>query len=88
MQLLPDSAHVRKLDCGYAHATHLAALSVLDRDIFNQEFEHQWRAHLEVLSDEDLRVMEPQYAFCGLYDRLERINKAYDEELERRGLAE
>ena len=60
------------------------ATSVLDRDIFNQEFESQWRAHLETLSDEDLRVMEPEYAFCGLYDKLERINRAYDEELARR----
>jgi len=62
------------------------ATSVIDRDIFNAEFEAEWRAHLEMLSDEDLRVMEPQYAFCGLYDRLERINRAYDEELRRRGL--
>jgi len=64
------------------------ATSVIDRDIFNAEFEQQWRAHLEMLSDDDLRVMEPQYAFCGLYDRLERINRAYDEELQRRGLSE
>jgi hypothetical protein len=63
--------------------THRAT-SVIDRDIFNAEVEAQWRAHLEMLSDEELRVMEPQYAFCGLYDRLERINRAYDEELERR----
>jgi hypothetical protein len=63
--------------------THRAT-SVIDRDIFNAEFEAQWRAHLEMLSDEELRVMEPQYAFCGLYDRLERINRAYDEELDRR----
>jgi hypothetical protein len=64
------------------------ATSVIDRDIFNAEFETQWKAHLEMLSDEELRVMEPQYAFCGLYDRLERINRAYDEELQRRGLEE
>jgi hypothetical protein len=62
------------------------ATSVIDRDIFNAEFEGQWRAHLEMLSDEDLRVMEPQYAFCGLYDRIERINRAYGEELKRRQL--
>jgi hypothetical protein len=30
--------------------------------------------------------MDPEYAFCGLYDRLERINRAYDEEAERRHL--
>jgi hypothetical protein len=64
------------------------ATSVIDRDIFNAEFEAQWRSHLEMLSDDDLRVMEPQYAFCGLYDRLERINRAHDQELQRRGLAE
>jgi hypothetical protein len=64
------------------------ATSVIDRDIFNAEFEAQWKSHLEMLSDEELRVMEPQYAFCGLYDRLERINRAYDEELQRRGLEE
>ncbi len=62
------------------------ALSVLDRDIFNADFEAELKTHLEMLSDEELRVMEPQYAFCGLYDRLERINRAYDAELARRGL--
>jgi hypothetical protein len=62
------------------------AASVLDRDIFNADFEAELRTHLEMLSDEELRVMEPQYAFCGLYDRLERINRAYDEELSRRGM--
>jgi len=62
------------------------AASVLDRDIFNAEFEAAWRTHLEMLTDEELRVMEPEYAFCGLYDRLERINRAYDEEVERRDL--
>ena len=62
------------------------AMSVLDRDIFNADFEAELKTHLEMLSDEELRVMEPQYAFCGLYDRLERINRAYDEELSRRGM--
>jgi hypothetical protein len=60
------------------------ATSVLDRDLFNAEFESQWRAHLEMLSDQELSVMEPHYAFCGLYDRIERVNRAYQEELERR----
>jgi hypothetical protein len=60
------------------------ATSVLDRDIFNLEFEEQWRNHLEILSDEELREMEPEVAFCGLYDRIERINNAYGEELARR----
>jgi hypothetical protein len=62
------------------------AMSVLDRDIFNADFEAELKTHLELLSDEELRVMDPEYAFCGLYDRIERINRAYDEELERRQL--
>src|SRR5271165_6171543 len=37
------------------------ATSVLDRDIFNAEFEAAWKTHLEMLSDAELRVMEPQY---------------------------
>jgi hypothetical protein len=60
------------------------ALSVIDRDIFNAEFEAEWSAHLEMLSDEELQVMAPEYAFCGLYDRLARIKRAYDQERHRR----
>ena len=36
---------------------NLRATSVLDRDIFNQEFEATWRTHLETLSDAELRQM-------------------------------
>jgi len=30
--------------------------------------------------------MSPEAAFCGLFDRVERVTKAYDEEIARRGL--
>jgi len=62
----------------------LRAASILERDIFNQDFEAEWRAHLEMLSDEELSAMNPQVAFCGLFDRVERLTKAYDEEITRR----
>ncbi len=62
------------------------ATSVLDRDIFNQEFEAEWRTHLETLSDDELREMKPEVAFCGLFDRVERVTKAYEEEIGRRRL--
>jgi hypothetical protein len=62
------------------------ASSVLDRDLFNQDFEGTWRAHLSMLSDAELRVMTPEVAFCGLFDRVARVKRAYDEEVERRGL--
>jgi hypothetical protein len=58
----------------------------LDSDIFNAEFEAGWRTHLEVLSDQEVRAMNPQVVFCGLFDRMERVTRAYSEELSRRGL--
>ena len=65
---------------------NLHAASVLERDIFNSDFESEWKTHLETLSDEELRAMTPRSAFCGLFDRVERVTKAYDEEIARRGL--
>jgi hypothetical protein len=67
---------------------NLRATSVLEREIFNSEFEADWKSHLETLSDEDLRAMNPEVAFCGLFDRVERVNRVYDEEIARRGLRE
>ncbi len=60
------------------------ATSVLERDIFNPEFESEWKALLETLSDEDLRGMKPEIAFCGLLDRLERVTRVYAAEIARR----
>jgi len=65
---------------------NLRATSVLERDIFNTEFEAQWKTHLEALTDEELRAMNPQVTFCGLFDRIERVSRAYDEEIARRSL--
>lgn len=63
---------------------NLRAASVLDRDVFNQQYEDEWKTLLETLSDEELRGMKPEVAFCGLFDRVERVKKAYDEEFARR----
>jgi hypothetical protein len=65
---------------------NLRATSVLEHDIFNLDFEADWKTHLETLSDEDLLAMNPQIAFCGLFDRIERVNRVFDEELARRKL--
>jgi hypothetical protein len=65
---------------------NLHATSVVERDIFNADFEAEWKTHLETLSDEELRAMTPRAAFCGLFDRVERVTKAYEEEIARRGL--
>jgi hypothetical protein len=63
---------------------NMQATSILDRDLFNADFEREWRAHLEGFSDEELRAMHPKIAFCGLFDRVERVTRAYNEELARR----
>ena len=65
---------------------NLHAMNVIDRDIFNDGFEAGWRSHLEMLSDEELESTDPEDVFCGLFDRIERVTRAYREELERRGL--
>ncbi len=65
---------------------NLRATSVLDRDMFNQEFEAEWKTLLETLSDEELRGMNPRLAFCGLFDRVERVTRSYEEEIARRRL--
>jgi hypothetical protein len=65
---------------------NMRATSILDRDIFNDEFEALWRIHLEMLSDQELRDAKPNDVFCGLTDRVERAGRAYNDELARRGL--
>jgi hypothetical protein len=65
---------------------NLQATSILERDIFNADFEADWRTHLEMLSDQDVRAMSPQVVFCGLFDRVERVTRVWNEELKRRRL--
>jgi hypothetical protein len=65
---------------------NLLAASVLDRDIYNDEFEAVWKSHLEMLSDDELGETDPKTVFCGLFDRVERVSRAYGEEVRRRGL--
>jgi hypothetical protein len=61
------------------------AMSVLERDFSNADFEAAWRMHLKGCSDGELAGMHPQYTFCGLFDRIDRVTRAYDEEMARRG---
>jgi hypothetical protein len=55
--------------------------------IFNQKFEGTGKTHLDTLPDIQLRQMNPQVVLCGLFDRVERVKKAYDDQLKRRRLA-
>jgi hypothetical protein len=65
---------------------NLRAMGVLERDIFNPEFVAQYETHLETLSDDELREMNPELVFVGLFDRIERVTKAYEDEMARRRL--
>jgi len=65
---------------------NMQATSTLERDLFNQEFEAGWKGYLEVLSDDELLEGSPETILCGLFDRIERVTKAYEEEVARRGL--
>jgi len=63
---------------------NLEATSVLDKEIYNVEIEAMWRTHLEVLTDEQLLGLKKEVILGGLLDRIERVERAYDEEVARR----
>ena len=62
----------------------MEATSVLDRDLFNQELETKWRALFEELPDRDLREMDLDLMLVGYLDRVARLKRAYEDEVERR----
>lgn len=62
----------------------LAAQSVLDKQIFNRDFEAEWRAHFGAMSDEELLELDSEAVFGGLRDRIERVERAYHEEIAER----
>ncbi len=58
---------------------NMRATNILDRDIFNDEFDAIWRTHLEMLSEQELSEADPKEVFCGLFDRIERAVKGLSE---------
>ena len=62
------------------------AASILDRDLLNEEFEAEWRDQLNMLSDKDLLVLDPEVFCAGLLDRVARMQRVYAEEIGRRKL--
>jgi hypothetical protein len=67
-------------------AQNLHAAAVMERQVFNAQTEAEWRAHFGDLSDEDFRALSLDDLCAGMRDRLERLERAYREEQERRGL--
>jgi hypothetical protein len=62
----------------------LMATSVLDREVFNVEQEAEWRAHLAMLSDDELGALTPDAICGGMRDRIARLTRAYQEEVAKR----
>jgi hypothetical protein len=67
-------------------ALALHATSILDREIFNDEKEAEWRNHFEGLSDAELSALDPEIFCSGYLDLVERLRRAYDDEIARRQL--
>ena len=65
-------------------ALNLKATSVLDKEIFNEGLETEWRSHFEALTDAQLRALTPDVICAGLADRVARLKRAYNDELARR----
>jgi hypothetical protein len=65
----------------------LKAISILDRDLFNEEMEESWRAHFDELSDKELRVLHPDDLCAGRLDRAARLKRVYEEALAKRKAA-
>jgi hypothetical protein len=68
-------------------ALNLKALSVLDKEVFNERLEADWKTHFEQVSDGELLELSPDVICAGLADRIERLTRAFEEEVARRGLA-
>ncbi len=67
---------------------HLNALSVLDQRIFNPRMEEDWKAHFGTMSDDELMELDADVLVAGMRDRIDRLVRAYEDELLKRGLAE
>jgi hypothetical protein len=62
------------------------AYSVVERKVHNQMAVAEWRSQLQAFSDEELRTLNPEDFWGALLDRVERMKRAYSEEMARRGL--
>jgi hypothetical protein len=62
----------------------LKATSILDKEIFNPQIEADWRIHLESLTDKELAALNPDVICAGLFDRIVRLKRSYNDEISRR----
>lgn len=63
---------------------NLQATSALNKEIFNAQSADAWRAHFQVLTDDELANTKIEDFVGGFIDLVDRITTAYDEEMTRR----
>jgi hypothetical protein len=66
----------------------LQALSLLDKEFFNPQIEADWRGHFGMMSNDELLALDEDALVAGLRDRADRLVRAWEDELLKRGLAE
>ena len=62
------------------------ATSVLDRDLFNQDQDEEFRAFLAGLDEEEFQMIDPNLICAGLQNRIDRLRQAYADERAQRGV--
>jgi len=65
-------------------ALNLTAASILDREVFNPQTEADWRTHFASMTDRELGALNPDVICAGLFDRIARLRRAYNDEVSRR----
>ncbi len=87
LQVIPGEpgARAEEIRVLVPDALNLKAMSLLDCEIFNPQLEADWRAHLAELSDQELAQLSPEVICAGLVDRVERLRRAYNDEIASRG---
>jgi hypothetical protein len=80
----PENPHREEFSLMVPGALTLHATAILDRDLFNESHEADWRSHLEMLSDAEFGSLNPDIFCAGLLDRVSRLKRAYADELARR----
>jgi len=63
---------------------NLKAASILDKEVFNPQLESDWRLHFESLTDGELGELNPDVICAGLFDRIVRLKRVYNDEITRR----
>jgi hypothetical protein len=86
MTEMEDGEGRKTLNVMVPGASIMHATSIVDRDLLNNDYETEWRTHLESLSDKELLALDPDVFCAGILDRVARITKSFANEMERRHL--